>query len=90
MARQQLNNLIAQSVQLLLEAGIISSMAWEKAAICPDGMLHEAASSLRCAQVTASCYEVTSADHPRSGERQAGLRLRYRGLCLGLSLRYAP
>jgi len=64
-ARQQLNQLIAQSVQLLLDAGIISPEAWHKASICPDGMLHEAASRLRCAHIRDSCYEVTTADHPR-------------------------
>jgi hypothetical protein len=64
-ARQQLNQLIAQSVHLLLDAGIISPEAWHKASICPDGMLHEAASRLRCVHVRDSCYEVTTADHPR-------------------------
>lgn len=71
MARQQLNDLIAQSVHLLLNAGIISSKAWEKASICPDGMLHQAASTLRCAHVAPSCYEVTSTDHPRPCPAQA-------------------
>jgi len=62
-ARQQLNQLIAQSVHLLLDAGIISPEAWHKASICPDGMLHEAASRLRCAHVRDSCYKVTTAPH---------------------------
>lgn len=64
-ARQQLNQLIAQSVHLLRDAGIISPEAWHKAAICPDGMLHDAASRLRCAHVRDSCYQVTTPDHPR-------------------------
>ncbi len=64
-ARQQLNQLIAQSVHLLRDAGIISPEAWNKAAICPDGMLHDAASRLRCAHVRDSCYQVTTPDHPR-------------------------
>ena len=59
-ARQRLNELIAQSVHLLRDAGIISPQAWEKAQICPDGMLHSAASRLRCAHVQASCYEPIS------------------------------
>jgi hypothetical protein len=64
-ARQQLNQLIAQSVQLLRDAGIISPEAWNKATPCPDGMLHEAASRLRCAHVRDGCYEMASADHSR-------------------------
>jgi hypothetical protein len=64
-ARQQLNQLIAQSVHLLQDAEIISPEAWHKAAICPDGMLHDAASRLRCAHVRDSCYQVTTPDHPR-------------------------
>jgi hypothetical protein len=66
MARQQLNQLIAQSVQLILKAGLLSPQAWAEAQICPDGMLHEAASRLRCAHVGAGCYETTIADVPRS------------------------
>jgi len=64
-AQQRLNQLIAQSVQLLLEAGLISPQAWQKAQICPDGMLHDAASRLCCAHVRASCYEPSSSDQPR-------------------------
>ena len=64
-ARQRLNELIAQAVQLVLDAGLLSPQAWEKAQICPDGMLHDAASRLRCAQVKASCYEPTTPDKPR-------------------------
>jgi hypothetical protein len=65
MARQRLNELIAQSVHLIVDAGLLSPQACEKAQICPDGMLHEAASRLRCAHVKAGCYEPTSADKPR-------------------------
>ncbi|MCP4232716.1 MAG: hypothetical protein GY770_03890, partial [Aestuariibacter sp.] len=65
MACQRLNELIAQSVQLVLEAGLLSPQTWEKAQICPDGMLHEAASRLRCAHVKADCYQPTSTDEPR-------------------------
>lgn len=64
-ARQRLNEIIVQSVHLLLDAGLISRQAWEKAQICPDGMLHTAASRLRCAHVQASCYEPTAPDKPR-------------------------
>ena len=62
---QRLNEIIAQSVHLLLDAGIISRQAWEKAQICPDGMLHSAASRLRCTHIQASCYEPTTPDNPR-------------------------
>jgi hypothetical protein len=65
MARQRLNELIAQSVQLILDAGLLSPQAWENAQICPDGMLHEAASRLRCAHVGAGCYAPTTTDEPR-------------------------
>ncbi len=65
MARQRLNELIAQSVLLIREAGLLSPQAWEAAQICPDGMLHEAASRLRCAHVAASCYQPTTTDKPR-------------------------
>jgi len=33
--------------------------------IAADGMLHEAHSSMRCGQVTDTCYQPTSAQHPR-------------------------
>ncbi len=63
--RQQLNDIIAQSVQLLREVGVLRPEAWDEAQICPDGMLHTAASRLRCTQVTDSCYETTSVEQPR-------------------------
>jgi len=66
MARQQLNKLIAQSVQLILDAGLLSAQAWQEAQICPDGMLHHAAARLRCAHVKAGCYEPTTTDEPRA------------------------
>jgi hypothetical protein len=33
--------------------------------VAADGMLHEAHSSMRCGQVTDTCYQPTSAQHPR-------------------------
>lgn len=66
MARQRLNKLIAQSVHLIRDAGLLSPQTWAAAQICPDGMLHEAASRLRCAHVRAGCYEPTTADNPRA------------------------
>lgn len=65
MAVQHLNQLIAQSVALIRDAGLISPPAWEQALLCPDGMLHAAASSLRCISVSETCYQPTSADKPR-------------------------
>lgn len=70
-ARQQLNKLIAQSVQLIRDAGLLSAQAWQEAQICPDGMLHDAASRLRCAHVKAGCYEPTTTDQPRTCPAQA-------------------
>jgi hypothetical protein len=64
-ARQRLNQLLVQSVTLIHEAGFISPQAWQQALICPDGMLHQAASRLRCHAVAASCYLPTSPEAPR-------------------------
>jgi hypothetical protein len=64
-AVQRLNQLIAQSVRLIQEAGLISPTAWEKALVCPDGMLHPAASAPRCNAVTQPCYQPTSPHSPR-------------------------
>jgi hypothetical protein len=61
-AIQQLNRLLSQSVQVLLESGVLSPDAWENALLCPDGQIHEAASRMRCQHVTESCYQ----DAPRS------------------------
>lgn len=60
-----LNALLAQSVTLLREAGLISDTAWERALVCPDGMLHPAASALRCTAVSDTCYHPTSPAAPR-------------------------
>jgi hypothetical protein len=64
-AVEYLNGLIAQSVALLLDAGFITPEAWEEALICPDGMIHDAASRLNCGCVTDTCYQPTSPDDPR-------------------------
>ncbi len=74
-ALEYLNHLIAQSVALLLDAGFITTEAWEEALICPDGMIHDAASRLNCSCVTDSCYQPTSPDHPRPcPAKEKGLR----------------
>jgi hypothetical protein len=65
MGWQRLNDLIVQSVELLRTAGLLHPDAWSQALICPDGMLHAAASRLNCTAVTATCYQPTSPDSPR-------------------------
>lgn len=64
-AVQYLNQLIAQSVALIREADLLSPEAWRKALLCPDGMIHDAASRMRCASVQAGCYQPTSLQTPR-------------------------
>ncbi len=64
-AVEYLNQLIAGSVTLIHNAGIISEDAWHKALVCPDGMLHDAASRLRCAFVQDSCYQPVTTEHPQ-------------------------
>jgi hypothetical protein len=65
LAVQKLNQLLAQSVALFQQAGLLSPEAWNEALICPDGMLHDAASRMRCFAVQESCYQPTSAEKPR-------------------------
>ncbi len=62
---QRLNALIAQSVTMIRDAGILSQDAWPHALICPDGMIHWAASRMACTSVTDSCYQPISSDRPR-------------------------
>jgi hypothetical protein len=64
-AIQYLNQLIAGAVALIREAGLLSPKAWTEALVCPDGMLHDAASRLRCASVQDSCYQPTRPDQRR-------------------------
>ncbi|MHC4510339.1 MAG: hypothetical protein ACYTAO_15520, partial [Planctomycetota bacterium] len=87
-----LNQLLAASVALIQEAGLVSPEAWEKALICPDGMIHDAASQMRCAFVRESCYQPVCA-----GERRPcpAREKEKRGcdcdtLACALSCRYAP
>jgi hypothetical protein len=55
-AVQELNQLLAQSVDLLRASGVLSETAWQEALLCPDGQIHAAAARMRCQNVTASCY----------------------------------
>jgi hypothetical protein len=64
-AIQYLNQLIAGAVALLHAAELITPEAWQKALVCPDGSLHDAASRMRCTAVQASCYAPTSPTQPR-------------------------
>jgi len=63
---QRLNDLIAQSVELIRTADLLSADAWAHALICPDGMIHAAASRLDCTTVAATCYQPTTPATPRS------------------------
>jgi hypothetical protein len=54
-AIQYLNQLLAGAVHLIREAGLLSPEAWSQAQVCPDGMLHHAASRMRCASVRETC-----------------------------------
>lgn len=65
-ALQYLNHIIAGAAQLLCQAHLLSSRAWQQAQVCPDGMVHDAASGMRCTSVQDSCYQPTSTQTPRS------------------------
>ncbi len=56
-AVQELNQLLAQSVALIRESGVLSAGAWQQALLCPDGQIHNAASRMRCQQVNERCYQ---------------------------------
>ena len=47
-AIQYLNQLLAGAITLICEAGLLSPEAWSQALVCPDGMLHHAASNALC------------------------------------------
>ncbi len=64
-AIQYLNQLLVGAVRLLQEANLFSPEAWTQALVCPDGMLHDAASRMRCSSVQDSCYQPTSPQAPR-------------------------
>lgn len=64
-AIQYLNQLLVGAVTLIGQAGLLSPEAWSQALVCPDGMLHHAASRMRCASVRETCYQPTTPDKPR-------------------------
>jgi hypothetical protein len=64
-AIQYLNQLLVGAVHLIRDAGLLNPEAWSQALVCPDGMLLQAASRLRCASVGDNCYQPITADTPR-------------------------
>lgn len=64
-ALHRINFLLAQAVLLLVTHGFITPKAWQQALLCPDGMIHPAASHMRCSTVTAACYQPTTPTAPR-------------------------
>jgi hypothetical protein len=64
-AIQYLNHLIAGAVQLIRQAQLLSPPTWQQAQVCPDGMIHDAASRMRCTSVQHSCYQATCVQNPR-------------------------
>lgn len=67
-----LNQLIVQSVTLIQDAGLLSPEAWQEALVCPDGMIHDAASRMRCASVQASCYQQAPRPCPAQDKDRQG------------------
>jgi hypothetical protein len=62
---QYLNRLIAATVTLMRQAHLVTDEAWTKALLCPDGMIHDAASNMRCTAVQDSCYQPIPDKQPR-------------------------
>ncbi|UCC88141.1 MAG: hypothetical protein JSV81_02245 [Anaerolineales bacterium] len=65
-------DLCPRFIELIHTAGLLPTHSTHPRAparqglpIAADGMLHEAHSSMRCGQVTDTCYQPTSAQHPR-------------------------
>lgn len=66
------SDLCPRFIELLCAAGLLPEQATDfhfpansGIAVAGDGMLHEAHSSMRCGQVTDTCYQPTSAHAPR-------------------------
>jgi hypothetical protein len=58
-------DLCPRFISLLQAAGLLPAHARRGLPDCADGMLHEAHSTMRCGQVTETCYQPTSAQQPR-------------------------
>jgi hypothetical protein len=91
-AVQYLNQLLAASVSLIREANLVSPETWQKALVCPDGMIHDAASQMRCAFVRASCYQPLAAGESRTcpAREKDKQGCDCDTLACALSCRYAP
>jgi len=64
-AVQKLNLLLVQAVDVMRQASVLSSSAWEQALLCPDGQIHDAASNVRCISVVEGCYQPCTPESPR-------------------------
>jgi hypothetical protein len=67
-----LNQLIVQSITLIRDAALLSPEAWQEALVCPDGMIHDAASRMRCASVQATCYQPAPRPCPAQDKERQG------------------
>lgn len=65
LGRQNGNELIAQTVELARAIGILSQRAIERGTFSVDGMIHDAASRMRCSSVDDACYKARSESAPR-------------------------
>jgi hypothetical protein len=91
-ALHYLNHLLAASVGVIREADLVSPEAWEKALVCPDGMIHDAASRRRCAFVQASCYQpvTDAASRPCPAKEKDKPGCECDSLACAVSCRHAP
>lgn len=64
-AVQKLNLLLVGALGVMRQTSLLSPQAWQEAVLCPDGQIHDAASSLRCISVSESCYQPCTPDAPR-------------------------
>jgi hypothetical protein len=64
-AKQRLNHLLAGAVALVYAALLVPEHSWQAALLGLDGLIHDAASRMRCAFVQESCYQPTSPQAPR-------------------------
>ena len=71
-AIQYLNQLLVGAMTLIREAGVLSPEAWTQALVCPDGMIHDAASRQRCTAVQASCYQPIPRPCPAKEKERQG------------------
>ncbi len=65
-------DLCPRFIELILAAGLLPTQSTHPhnssqrgLPVAADGMLHEAQTSMRCGQVTETCYQPTSVQHPR-------------------------